>query len=112
MSLFDATWEIQVEKLLPPVVREADFILDGEDFKAGDPENQYIHYLIASSPGHWKEFPTIGVGIWKYLQGTQGPQEIQRAIRIHLENDIFKRPLVDARNFPTIIVNSVVVELQ
>ena len=111
MSLFSATWETQVEKLLPPVVREADFILDVDDFKGGDPENQIIHYLIASAPGHWKEFPPVGVGIWNYLQGTQGPQEIQRAIRVQLEADIFSRPLVDASGFPTIIVNSVVIEV-
>lgn len=111
MSLFDANWSIQIEKLLPPVVRSADFIVSVDDFKAGDPENQYIYYLILSSPGHWKESPPVGVGIWKYLQGTQGPQEIQRAIKVQMINDVFPRPLVDARKFPKIIVNSVVVEL-
>lgn len=112
MSLFNADWEIQVEKILPPVLRDADLIELNDDFKTGDPENQCIYYLIASSPGHWKEFPTIGVGIWNFLQGTQGVQEIQRAIRVQLQNDIFRRPLVDARDFPTIIVNSVVVKIE
>lgn len=111
MSLFDANWDTQVMKLLPPVVRAADFSELNDDFKVGDPENQYIHYLIESSPGAWKEFPPIGVGIWRFLQGTQSPQEVQRAIRVQLQNDVFPRPMVDARRFPTIIVNSVVVEL-
>ncbi len=111
MSLFDADWEIQVEKLLPPVVRQADFIELDDDFKPGDPENQYIHYLIVSSPGHWKEFPPVGVGIYKYLQSTIPFAYIQRAIRTQLENDVFEKPLVDASKYPRIIVNSVVVEL-
>lgn len=111
MSLFDADWSIQAEKLLPPVVRTADFILDVDDFKGGDSENQHIHYLIVSSPGHWKEFPPVGVGIWKYLQSTASPQEIQRAIRVQLTSDVFPRPLIDVRSFPVIIVNSIVVEL-
>lgn len=112
MSLFDADWEIQVEKLLPPVVREADFFVLDDDFKSGDPENQYIHYIVVSSPGHWKEFPPVGVGIYKYLQSTIPTAYIQRAIRTQLENDVFSKPLVDASKFPNIIINSVVVELQ
>lgn len=112
MSLFDATWSLQAERLLPPVVRAADLILNVDDIKGGDSENQHIHYLIASSPGHWKEFPPVGVGIWKYLQSTASAAEIQRAIRVQLTSDVFPRPLIDVRGFPTIIVNSVVVELE
>lgn len=111
MSLFDADWSLQVEKLLPPIVRQADFReLDG-DFRAGDPENQYIHYLVISAPGHWKEFPSIGVAIVQYLQSTAPASTIQRAIRVQLINDVFPNPLIDATKFPLIIINSVVVEL-
>jgi hypothetical protein len=112
MSLFDANWEIQTEKLLPPVVRSADFIVSNDDFKPGDPENQYIHYILISSPGHWKEFPPVGVGIFKYLQSTIPFAYIQRAIRTQLENDVFSKPLVDASKYPVIVVNSVVVRLE
>lgn len=112
MSLFDCNWRTQVDRILPPVLRDGDYINDGGDFKYGDADNQAIHYLIVSGPGHWKEFPTIGVGIHKYLQGTRGPQEIQREIRKHLENDIFPNPLVDARSFPTITVNRIQIQLE
>lgn len=112
MSLFSADWDIQVQKMLPPIVRAADFVEVADDFKVGDNENQVIDYLIESSPGHWKEFPTIGVAIWKYLQSVTDPQTIQRAIRVQLQNDIFPRPLVDARGFPVIIVNAIVIELE
>lgn len=112
MSLFDANWEIQVLKLLPPVVRNADFILKSMDFRAGDPENQIIHYLIESEKGAWKEFPPVGVGIWKYLQSTKGVDEIKRAIKVEMKNDVFPNPSVDVRKFPVILVNSTVIELQ
>lgn len=111
MSLFDANWAIQVEKLLPPVVREADFILDGDDFKVGDSENQVIHFLIESEPGSWKEFPPVGVGIWRFLQGQQGPQELQRAIKVQMKADVFPDPYVNARGFPLVLVNAVDVDL-
>lgn len=111
MSLFDTTWSIQVEKLLPPVLRGKTFEAVNNDFKAGEADNNYIGYIILSSPGHWKEFPIVGVGIYNYLQGTQSPQVLQRAIMVQLKNDIFKRPTIDVRKFPTIIVNNVIVEV-
>jgi hypothetical protein len=111
MSLFDTTWSIQVEKLLPPVLRSKDFAELDDDFKAGTADNEYIGYIVLSSPGHWKEFPTIGVGIWNYLQGTASPQVLQRAILKQLEGDIFTKPQVDIRRFPTITINRVTISL-
>lgn len=111
MSLFDANWEIQVEKLLPPIVRSADFIERNDDFKAGEAQNQFIHYLVVSAPGHWKEFPTIGAAVIQFLAATVPAATIQRAIRVQLTNDVFPNPLVDATGFPVIIINDVVVEI-
>lgn len=113
MALFNVTWSLQVEKLLPPVLRDCDFSVDDMDFKSGDPENNYIEYIVLSAPGHWKEFPLLGVGIYNYLQGTQSPQVLQRNILVQLKSDsnIFKKPLVDVRDFPTIVINSVQIDL-
>lgn len=111
MSLFDADWELLVEKLMPPITRHADFRDLGGDFRAGDPENQYIHYLVVSAPGHWKEFPSIGAAIIQYIQASVPTSTIQRAIRVQLTNDVFSNPLVDASKFPIIAINSVVIKL-
>lgn len=112
MSLFDATWSLQVEKLLPPVLRDADFVLLVDDFKPGEADNLYIQFILVSSPGHWKEFPLIGVGLFNYLQGTQSRQVLQRAIREQLESDIFKRPLISILDNQTIVVNKVSLTLE
>lgn len=112
MSLYDTTWSLQVEKLLPPCLRDADFSVKDDDFKSGDPENNYIRSILLSSPGHWKEFPLMGVGIFNYLQGTQSQQVLVRAIRLQMESDIFKKPYIDVRSFPVIIINNVTVSLQ
>lgn len=111
MSLFDTTWTIQVEKILPPVLRDTDFSEEADDFKSGDPENSYIEYIVLSAPGHWKEFPVVGVGIYNYLQGTQSPQVLQRAIQVQLKNDVFKKPMIDVRDFPRIHINNVTIEV-
>lgn len=111
MGLFDTTWSLQVEKLMPPVLRDTEFFEVEDDFKTGDPENNYIEYIVKSAPGHWKEFPVVGVGIFNYLQGTQSPQVLQRAIQVQLKNDIFVKPQVDVRAFPTIHINNVTISL-
>lgn len=112
MSLFDADWGIQTENLLPPCLRDADFILSVDDFSGGEADNDIIRSIIVSSPGHWKEFPLIGVSIWKYLQGTQSAQVLQRNIRQQLTSDIFPKPWIDVTKFPIISINSVTFELK
>lgn len=112
MSLFDADWSIQTENLLPPCLRDSDFILSVDDFEGGDADNDIIRSIIVSSPGHWKEFPLIGVSIWKYLQGTQSAQVLQRNIRQQLTSDIFPKPWIDVTKFPIISINRVTFELK
>jgi hypothetical protein len=111
MGLFNLSWATQGEKILPPIIRDRAFIAAGGDFKSGDAENMYIEFIVVSAVGHWKESPGLGVGIMKYLQGTDSVQVIEREIKKHLTKDIFANPLVDARAFPIIKVNRVVIEL-
>lgn len=111
MGLFDTTWSLQVEKILPPVMRDVDFFAESNDLKTGEADNNYIESIIVSFPGHWKEFPAVGVGVFRYLQGTTSPQVLQRNISLQLQGDVFTNPLVDIRRFPTIVVNRVTLEL-
>lgn len=112
MSLYtNLTWSLQAELLLPPVLRDLAFTEENDDFKFGEGDNAAISYIILSSPGHWKEFPALGVGIFKYLHSTSTPAEIERAIRIQLKSDIFNNAFVDAKGFPEIIVNKLRVRL-
>ena len=112
MSLYtNLTWSTQAELLLPPVLRDLGFVEANDDFKTGETDNAAIGYIVVSSPGHWKEFPALGVGIFKYLYSTLTPAEIERAIRIQLTSDIFKNAFVDAKGFPEIIVNKIRIRL-
>jgi len=111
MSLFDTTWSIQVEKILPPVLRDRTFSEKNDDFLTGDGENNYIEYILVSYPGHWKEQPVVGVGIWSYLLGTQSPQVLARAIDVGLRADIFIRPQIDIKDFPVIRINNVTITI-
>ena len=111
MAFFDVTWSLQALKLLPPVLRDRDFQEKNDDFLSGDADNQVIERIILSSPGHWKEFPVIGIGIWNYLQGTQSAQVLQRNIQVQLKADIFPKPYVDVSRWPTVIINNSTFEI-
>lgn len=81
------------------------------DFKTGDAVNNYLRYIIEAHPGNYKEFPLLGVGIEKYLNTTVNPQQMERAIRVQLESDIFTNPLIDVRSWPTIVIDKTVIQL-
>ena len=49
-------------------------------------DDQHVTDTINAAPGWWKETPTEGVGIMKYLKG-KNSQELSRAIQINLKAD-------------------------
>tara|TARA_B100000767_G_scaffold254927_1_gene260695 strand:- start:155 stop:457 length:303 start_codon:yes stop_codon:yes gene_type:complete len=69
-----------------------DFFIDPVkgDFLITDSDTQHVQDIINSFAGWWKEFPTIGVGIKKYLGATGGVQVVKRAIKIQLKSDGYR----------------------
>ena len=69
-----------------------DFFIDPVkgDFLIIDSDTQHVQDIINSFAGWWKEFPTIGVGIKKYLGATGGVQVVKRAIKIQLKSDGYR----------------------
>tara|TARA_R110000796_G_scaffold73842_5_gene165889 strand:- start:4635 stop:4934 length:300 start_codon:yes stop_codon:yes gene_type:complete len=60
------------------------------DFLIGDSDAQHVQDIINSWAGWWKEFPTLGVGVKRYLGKSGGVQVIKRAIKIHLKSDGYR----------------------
>jgi len=92
----------------------SDFQNDGNgDFLVGDCGNRYIQYITVSFPGHYKEFPLIGIGIEGYLNAAVNRQILERDIIKQLTDDIFVTPDVDLNEYPPIVrINNVVIEKQ
>jgi len=69
-----------------------DFFIDPVkgDFLITDSDTQHVQDIINSFANWWKEFPTIGVGIKKYLGATGGVQVVKRAIKIQLKSDGYR----------------------
>ena len=57
------------------------------DFEIGPSDEQHIQDIIESFAGHWKESPSVGVGIDLYLKGTGTLQAIEAAILLQLTKD-------------------------
>jgi hypothetical protein len=80
-------------------------VAQGTDFRTGFIDNNLIKYMVLGAPGHYKTRPNIGVGIYSFINGNFATSQIERAIRIQLENDGFKQPKIDTSKFPIIYVN-------
>ena len=104
MALFDNTIDILLAD-------EGELQEENGDFLVGDTSNRYIEYILVAHQGHYKEFPTIGVGIHSFLNSSVQRNIIQSDIIKQLKNDIFNTPDVDVSEWPSkLIVNDVVVE--
>jgi hypothetical protein len=81
------------------------------DFPIGDASNLLQYYLIASAPGHIKEFPLVGANASQYINGQSTPASIERAIRSELTKDVFPDAWVDASQFPIVKTNKIQIKL-
>ena len=104
MAIFDNTKDILLAD-------GAELQAKNGDFKLGDASNRYIEYYVSSHQGHYKESPTIGIGIQSYLNSNEKKSIIERDIINQLNRDIFTNPDIDLGEYPSkIIVNKVVIE--
>lgn len=85
---------------------------DSGDFSIGDASNAHIKSIVVAYPGHWKEFPEIGVGAESLLNSNTNIQVVERLIRVQLENDVFKNPGIDLSSWPPLIaIDAVEIDL-
>lgn len=77
------------------------------DIVTGDNVNYWIGFIVLSVPGHWKQFPLVGVNILSFLNASISPVQIQGIIIEQLKADIFPNPNVDISAYPVIKVNKV-----
>jgi hypothetical protein len=68
------------------------------DFAITQSDTQHVQDIINSWAGWWKEFPTLGVGIKRYLGRSGGVQLTKRAIRIHLKSDGYRADKITVKD--------------
>ena len=74
-----------------------DLIIVNGDFDIELSDQQHIKDIMQSGPGHYKQTPTIGVFISKFLNGPLGLRE-KRMIREELAKDGYSNIKIDYDN--------------
>lgn len=64
------------------------------DLAVAESDPQHQEDIIVSEIGNWKEFPFVGVGANKYLNGPN-IQKLKKYVRLQLEADDYKVKSVD-----------------
>ncbi len=78
-----------------------DLIIQNGDFANGLSADQHVEDVLLASPGNWRQWPLLGVGIKKYLSGPWNPGQLRRDIRLHIE-EMDGQPIKDKNvNSPT-----------
>ena len=73
-----------------------DFIIkDDIEIKNGDlvvafSDDQNIEFILRAKPGHFYQFPTLGVGVVDLIKGKIDRQTLKQAITTNLEADNYR----------------------
>lgn len=72
-------------------IKQTDGDLDivNGDFAIVDSDTQHVEDILVSIPGHWREFPAVGVNLKKYTGASGGVQRVKREIRVQMKLDQF-----------------------
>lgn len=71
----------------------------------GEAEQQDVELILATRPGDWKEHPTTGVDIQRFVKSREAQATIAREITIQISDDGFKVSKVKV-NYPNIEVDA------
>jgi len=63
-----------------------DLQISNGDFAVGESTAQHERLLIESNKGEWRQYPTCGVGIMRYIHD-ESPGDLITAIKTELRND-------------------------
>ena len=63
------------------------------DFIIGYSDDQHVEHIIKANPGQYYQYPEIGYGVYKHLNGTINVQTEKKLIKQALENDNFTIPM-------------------
>jgi hypothetical protein len=66
-----------------------DLIILNGDFKVNESDSQHVEHIVIADKGQFRQFPLIGVGIKKTINGSVNPQRVKQQIKLQLESDGF-----------------------
>ena len=81
-----------------------ELLVKGGDFVIGNADIQNVRHIFTAHPGHYKQYPKIGIGIIDDINSTMDAS-LLRKIQIHLKSDGYKSQNIKIRD------NAIVIKL-
>ena len=64
-----------------------DITFENGDFNVGESNEQHAILIVNTSPGSWRQFPIVGVGIGAFVGSSGQESTIKRRINVQMEKD-------------------------
>jgi hypothetical protein len=87
-----------------------DLLIENGDFVKGDCQQQHIDNIVSSSKGSYKQFPLVGVDLFKYVNSPLSAAtkiSLNKQIRLQLQGDGYDIISVDTNDFENIKIEAV-----
>jgi len=75
-----------------------DLEISGGDLEIFESDTQHIADIVISAAGEWKEYPTLGVGLEKYINASVSQQTLRNEVTAQLTTDSFRNIDVQFEN--------------
>lgn len=75
-----------------------DLIDLGTEWSEGESDQQHVELLMIANKGEFKEFPFVGFGAMRRLNGIFNRNNIIREVRVEMENDGYTNYTLDLKN--------------
>lgn len=60
------------------------------DWKVINVDDQGVEFILRARPGHFYQWPTLGVGVDRYKMGSVNKQTVRQLVKLHLESDSYR----------------------
>jgi len=74
----------------------------GSDIEIGYSDDQHVEHILRANPGQFYQYPDVGYGIAKKLNGSIDIQTEKKLIKQALENDTYLIPIDGIKIDPSI----------
>lgn len=67
-----------------------ELVIGTTDFDVGESDQQHVEHILVADSGHFRQHPTLGVGIDKNINASLNRQELKQNIKLQLKNDNYQ----------------------
>ena len=82
-----------------------DLIIENGDFKLNESDSQHVEHIITADKGQFRQWPLIGVGINRLINGSINPQALKQVVKLNLESDNYNVRLIEVDSIDKLSIN-------